>query len=111
MVCWSILRTPPHNTPPIFVYRITAIRHAVRVFPVVWPVLTMTQAGKYRSNPTEQINAHRTEVAECRGFEAAALVFWPPLRGTFLPNTPRPAQPEGAITAERNEEPEEEPEG
>ena len=71
----------------------------------------MTQAGKYGSNPTEQINAHRTEVAECRGFEAAALVFWPPLRGTFLPNTPRPAQPEGAITAEKNEEPEEEPEG
>ena len=60
---------------------------------------------------TEQINAHRTEVAGCRGFEAAAHVFWPPLRGTFLPNTPRPAQPlaEGAIAAESNKE--EEPEG
>ena len=63
----------------------------------------------YGSNPTEQYNAHRTEVAGCRGFEDAALACWPPLRGTFLPNTPRPAQPERAIAVERNEE--DEPEG
>ena len=57
----------------------------------------------------EAVNAHRIEVAACRGLEQATLVFFPPTRDTFLPsNAPPPPAPAPAAACRAGEEVEEE---
>ena len=78
----------------------------MRAFPADWPVLIGHGFQRYGANYPEAVNAHRTEVAACRGLEQAALVFFPPTRDTVLAPPPAPVPP-----ADDNREEEEEEEG
>ena len=89
---------------PVMVYHISSLRYAVRVFPLEWPRLTLTRRAGYGATPREQDNAFRAETAACAGLETPALIFWPPLRGTFVPNAAVPEQPDGALPVEEEDE-------
>ena len=92
---------------PLQVVPLARVLCGVRAFPADWPVL---RVGVVRcANYPEAENAHRIEVAACRGLEQAALVFFPPTRDTFLPSNapPPPAQVPAAAGRAGEEEGEE----
>ena len=99
---WHAIRRPAPRVPrqglgsvtrlPLQVVPLARVLCGVRAFPADWPVL---RVGVVRcANYPEAENAHRIEVAACRGLEQAALVFFPPTRDTFLPsNAPAARRP------------------
>ena len=79
---------------PLQVVTLARVLCGVRAFPADWPVLPGYGFQRYGANYPEAENAHRIEVAACRGLEQAALVFFPPTRDTFLPsNAPAARRP------------------
>ena len=65
--------------------------------------MMMTQGGLYGATPAIREVAYTREQAVCNKETAAALVFWPPVRHTFLPR-PVPARAEGANAVTEEDE-------
>ena len=119
---WHAIRRPAPRSPrqglgsvtwlPLQVVTLARVLCGVRAFPADWPVLPGYGFQRYGANYPEAENAHRIEVAACRGLEQATLVFFPPTRDTFLPsNAPPPPAPAPAAACRAGEEVEEEGDG
>ena len=119
---WHAIRRPAPRVPrqglgsvtrlPLQVVPLARVLCGVRAFPADWPILIGHAFQRYGANYPEAENAHRIEVAACRGLEQAALVFFPPTRDTFLPSSaPPPPAPVPAAAGRAEEEEGDEEEG
>lgn len=104
--------------PPLQVFPLSQVLCAVNVRPAEWTEAPYV-LGPSAMSLEERACAHRKELAACRGLGQPVLVFFPPIRDTWLPPAggaaavPPPVQPEGAnevpeVELEEGEEDEEE---